>query len=123
MLKSTLTALLILTLAAPALAQPGMTSIRESARRAVLTQTVTPAPPPRQRSWVERHPVLTGTVVGASIGGSVGLFTCSLPYAEGGSCDSYTDTTGARGAGAAYLGAWGAGIGALVGLVASTFVR
>lgn len=123
-MKSTLTALLILALAAPALAQPRSTPtpLREAARRAALTQTVTPAAPP-PRSWVERHPVLTGTLVGASVGGAVGLLTCSSPIAEGGSCDSYTDTTGARGAGAVYLGAWGAGIGALVGLAARAFVH
>jgi hypothetical protein len=120
-----LTALLMLTLAAPAaVAQPDSIPLREAARVAALRQSLTPATTQQSRSWVARHPVLTGALAGASVGASVGALTCPSPIAEGGdSCDYYTHSADARGVGALYYGAWGAGIGALVGLVVHAVTR
>jgi hypothetical protein len=123
-LKSTLTALLIVALATPAFAEGPSTPLREAAHQAALNEPLTPQTPTRQRSWPEEHPIVLGTLVGAGVGGVFGGLTCISPIAEGnGSCDYYTNSSGARGAGAVYGAAWGAGIGALAGLVVKLALR
>ncbi len=119
-MKSTLLTLLIVALATPAFAQG---RLREAAHHAATTESLTPQPKASQRSWVARHPILLGTLVGTGVGAAVGGLTCESPIAEGGSCDYYTDSSGARYLGMAYLGAWGAGIGALVGLAVKAAIR
>jgi hypothetical protein len=125
-------ALLMLAFAAPAVAQTEPRPLREAAHLAAVSQLQTQTEPlasitqqPQQpRGWVQRHPVLTGTIAGASIGASVGALTCPSPTAEGGyPCEDYTHSADVRGVGALYYGAWGAGIGALVGLVVHAVTR
>ena len=123
-MKSTLAALLIVALATPAFAEGPSTSLREAAHQAAITEPLAQNAPARQRSWPEEHPIVLGTLVGAGVGGVFGGLTCISPIAEGnGSCDYYTDSSGARGAGALYGAAWGAGIGALTGLVVKLAMR
>jgi hypothetical protein len=123
-MKSTLTALLLIAFATPALAQGPSTPLREAAHRAAATEPLTQDTPAPQRSWEARHPVVLGTIAGAGAGAMFGAFTCISPIAEGnGTCDSYTDSAGARGAGAVYGAAWGAGIGALVGLAVKAVIH
>jgi hypothetical protein len=122
--KSTLSALLIVALATPAFAEGPSTSLREAAHHAALDESLTHSAPFRQRSWPEEHPIVLGALVGAGIGGVYGGLTCISPIAEGnGNCDAYTDTTGIRSAGALWGAAWGAGIGALTGLVVKLALR
>jgi len=122
--KSTLTALLIVALAAPAFAEGPSTPLREAAHQAALNESLTQNTAARQRSWPEQHPIVLGTLVGAGVGGVYGGLTCISPLAEGnGNCDYYTDRAGAHGAGAVYGAAWGAGIGALAGLVVKLALR
>ena len=61
-------------------------------------------PPPEDKSWMERHPVWFGLIVGAGVGAAWGAASCSdgcFPIGAGG---------------AAMVGSWyGAGAGALIG--------
>jgi hypothetical protein len=82
------------------------------------SSTSTSPPPPASRSWVSRHPVLTGTLVGLGAGFAIGAATCSYPGSEG-RCDRYTFPGNARMLGGLTIGGVGAGIGAGVGLVVS----
>jgi len=116
--KSTLSALLIVALATPAFAEGPSSSLREAAHHAALTESLAQNRPTRHRSWPEEHPIVLGTIVGAGVGAVYGGLTCISPIAEGsGDCDYYTDPSGVRAAGMLYGAAWGAGIGALAGLV------
>jgi hypothetical protein len=76
-----------------------------------------------QRSWVMRHPVLTGTLMGLGIGVPVGIATCRYPTAEGSSCSDYTFPGNARMLGAVTIGAFGAGLGAAVGALVAAVAR
>ena len=67
-------------------------------------QTAAQQPPPENKSWMERHPVWFGLLVGAGVGAAWGAASCSdgcFPIGAGG---------------AAMVGSWyGAGAGALIG--------
>ena len=67
-------------------------------------QTAAQQPPPEDKSWMERHPVWFGLLVGAGVGAAWGAASCSdgcFPIGAGG---------------AAMVGSWyGAGAGALIG--------
>jgi len=67
-------------------------------------QTAAQQPPPENKSWMERHPVWFGLIVGAGVGAAWGAASCSdgcFPIGAGG---------------AAMVGSWyGAGAGALIG--------
>ena len=67
-------------------------------------QTAAQQPPPEDKSWMERHPVWFGLIVGAGVGAAWGAASCSdgcFPIGAGG---------------AAIVGSWyGAGAGALIG--------
>lgn len=117
-MKSTLIALLIAALATPAFAEGPSTSLRKAAHQAAFSESLSHSAPFKQRSWPEEHPIVLGALVGAGVGGVFGGLTCVSPIAEGnGNCDAFTDPSGVRAAGALWCAAWGAGIGALAGLV------
>ena len=67
-------------------------------------QTAAQQPPPENKSWMERHPVWFGLILGAGVGAAWGAASCSdgcFPIGAGG---------------AAMVGSWyGAGAGALIG--------
>jgi hypothetical protein len=67
-------------------------------------QTTPQQSPPENKSWVQRHPVWFGLIVGAGVGAGWGAASCSdgcFPIGAGG---------------AAIVGSWyGAGAGALIG--------
>ena len=67
-------------------------------------QTAAQQPTPENKSWMERHPVWFGLIVGAGVGAALGAASCSdgcFPIGAGG---------------AAIVGSWyGAGAGALIG--------
>jgi len=67
-------------------------------------QTAAQQSPPENKSWIERHPVWVGLIVGAGVGAAWGAASCSddcFPLGTGGS---------------AMVGSWyGAGAGALIG--------
>jgi hypothetical protein len=66
--------------------------------------TVSQAPPPDNRNWMERHPVWFGLIAGAGAGAAIGAASC------GDGCFPI----GTRGA--AMVGSWyGAPVGALIG--------
>jgi hypothetical protein len=66
-------------------------------------------------SWVRRHPVLAGTLIGAGAGAAVYGAACPpLFFAEGG-CDSAAERAGFAAWGAAGGAFWGAVIGWVVG--------
>ena len=77
--------------------------IRIASRDARL-QTAAPQPAPENKSWMERHPVWFGLIVGAGVGAAWGAVSCSdgcFPIGAGG---------------AAMVGSWyGAGAGGLIG--------
>jgi hypothetical protein len=77
--------------------------IRIASRDARL-QTAAPQPAPENKSWMERHPVWFGLIVGAGVGAAWGAASCSdgcFPIGAGG---------------AAMVGSWyGAGAGGLIG--------
>ena len=77
--------------------------IRIASRDASL-QTAAQQSPPENKSWMERHPVWFGLIVGAGVGAAWGAASCSdgcFPIGAGG---------------AAIVGSWyGAGAGALIG--------
>jgi hypothetical protein len=56
------------------------------------------------RGWAERHPVWSGAILGAGVGGAWGVLSCS------GSCFPI-----GRSGAAVFGAAWGSGIGALIG--------
>jgi hypothetical protein len=67
-------------------------------------QTAAQQSPPENKSWMKRHPVWSGLIIGAGAGAAVGAVSCS------GGC--YLIGAG----GAAVVGSWyGAGAGALIG--------
>ncbi len=80
---------------------------RESARLAALPAAVLQQQP-RERSWPGRHPVLFGALVG--LGAGIGVQAVVIPGASGGE---------PHGAYLPLFGGVGAGIGSLVGLIAS----
>lgn len=85
---------------------------------------ITPGQTPgEQRSWVARHKVLTGTLIGLGIGVPIGIATCRYPTAEGSSCSDYTFPGNARMLGAVTMGAFGAAIGAGVGALVAAVGR
>ena len=67
-------------------------------------QTAAQQSPPENKSWMKRHPVWFGLIVGAGVGAAAGAASCSdgcFPVGAGG---------------AAIVGSWyGAGAGALIG--------
>lgn len=75
-----------------------------SASREARMETAVQQPPPKNKSWMERHPVWFGLIVGAGAGAALGAASCSdgcFPIGAGG---------------AAMVGSWyGAGAGALIG--------
>ena len=77
--------------------------IRIASRNGSL-QTAAQQSPPENKSWMERHPVWFGLIVGAGVGAAWGAASCSdgcFPIGAGG---------------AAIVGSWyGAGAGALIG--------
>ncbi len=91
------------------------------------TQSAPPASadqaPGQQRSWVARHKVLTGTLIGLGVGVPVGIATCRYPTTEGSSCSDYTYPGNARMLGAVTMGAYGALIGAGIGAVVAAVTR
>jgi hypothetical protein len=115
--KSTLTALLIVALATPAFAQGPSTLLRDAAHHAALTESLTPHAQTPHRSWVARHPMWTGAFMGAAFGAAWGAASCAFPTDEFGSCETYSDQAGARALGGIYLGGVSAGLGALAGFV------
>ena len=82
-------------------------TLREQIRiasRDARMQTAAQQPPPENKSWMERHPVWFGLILGAGVGAAWGAASCSdgcFPIGAGG---------------AAMVGSWyGAGAGALIG--------
>ena len=97
------------TSADPTSASLAQAVAREAARLVSLPRHAAPGqtqqPSPQTRGWVERHPVWSGSIAGAGVGAAWGALSCGdgcFPIGRGG---------------AAIVGAaWGAGIGALLGL-------
>lgn len=81
------------------------------------------AAPGQQRSWVARHRILTGTLIGLGVGVPIGIATCHYPTAEGSSCSDYTFPGNARMLGAVTIGAYGAAIGAGIGALVAAVTR
>ena len=83
--------------------EPRHDAIRMALRDGRL-QAAAPQAPPQNKSWMERHPVWFGLIVGAGVGAALGAASCSdgcFPIGAGG---------------AAIVGSWyGAGAGALIG--------
>ena len=99
---------------------------------AVILGTAQNAPQPQpaadqgagqQRSWVARHKVLTGTLVGLGVGVPIGIATCRYPTSEGSSCSDFTYPGNARMLGAVTMGAYGAAIGAGIGALVAVVTR
>jgi hypothetical protein len=118
---------LVIVTSMPALAQTQSTPLRDAANREAieLASTIgTALPPPSapvsERSWVARHTVLTGALVGFGAGFTLGTVRCRYPGGEGSSCSDYTFPGNARLLGGFAIGALGAGIGAGVGAVIRT---
>jgi hypothetical protein len=91
----------------PAQRPLGPEILREQIRIALQDgsfQTAAQQSPPEDKSWMERHPVWFGLIVGAGVGAAWGAASCSdgcFPIGAGG---------------AAMVGSWyGAGAGALIG--------
>jgi hypothetical protein len=91
----------------PAQRPLALEALREEIRiasRDVSLQTAAQQSPPANKSWMERHPVWFGLIVGAGVGAAWGAASCSdgcFPIGAGG---------------AAIVGSWyGAGAGALIG--------
>jgi hypothetical protein len=122
-MKSTIAFLMIIATSIPARAQPQGTPLRDAATReaiqlAITIGTVQPSSgPARGHSWVARHPVLLGALVGLGAGFTIGAATCRYPGGEGSSCSDYTFPGNARLLGGLTIGGLGAGIGAGVGAV------
>ena len=92
--------------------QPRSDSVGENHRhRTAATSALV-----RKRSWVARHTVLPGALVGLGAGFAIGAATCRDPTVEGPSCD-YTFPGNARLLSGLTIGGFGAGIGAGVGAV------
>jgi len=127
-MKETLASvLMLLMLSSNLLAQGGANRpLYHSAMREAGRLSLTAANPPQQdaapaqeRSWPARHPVLLGTLVGFGVGFAIGAATCRYPTAEGSSCSDWTYPGNARMLGGLTIGGFGAGIGAVVGWLAS----
>ena len=121
--------------------QPGSGALQESAAReatrlaaARLTAATLEAPCPsvdagtgrcshKEKSWIARHPALTGALIGLGVGVPIGIATCHYPTAEGSSCSDFTYPGNARLLGGLTIGAYGAGIGAGVGALAGVLAR
>ena len=74
------------------------------ASRDGLVQTAAQQAPPEDKTWMERHPVWFGLIVGAGVGAAGGAASCSDGCFPIGA------------SGAAMVGSWyGAGAGALIG--------
>lgn len=78
---------------------------------------------PQEKSWIARHPALTGALIGLGVGVPIGIATCHYPTAEGSSCSDFTYPGNARLLGGLTMGAYGAGIGAGVGALAGVLAR
>jgi len=96
----------------------GVQPIRDAVSREAsrLARTSRPASPPQpqathQRNWFARHPVLTGTMVGAGVG---------LAFAAAEGCDSSDFSCGAI---VGFLVGTGAALGAAGGLIAAAFIH
>lgn len=86
---------------------------RESARLAALpTAPRRQQQPPQKRSWPGRHPVLFGTLVG--LGAGLGIEAAVIPGASGGEPHSVY---------VPMFASFGAGIGAVTGLIVSAVRR
>jgi hypothetical protein len=99
---------------------------REATKLAAAHQTPAAAPqtpPPEDKNWIVRHPVLTGTLIGFGGGFVIGAATCHYPTAEGSSCSDYTYPGNARLLGGLTIGGFGAAIGAGVGALAGALAR
>lgn len=73
-------------------------------------QDPAPAPAPDTRSWVERHPVWTGAMVGFAAGSAI-----TYAATSGESKGELFDFSGLRGAAVILFGGISAGVGALAG--------
>jgi hypothetical protein len=131
MMKFIPAVLLIVTkLATPAYAQTQPRPLTAAANRELVklesrapvavTQAAAGSQP---RSWVARHPALTGTLIGLGIGFPIGVATCNYPGGEGSSCAYYTYPSHARMLGGVTIGLFGAGIGAGVGALVGVLTR
>lgn len=105
----------------PAAGVPRTATLGEAARLAgSLLSSSLQQPQPKQQSWAGRHPVLAGTLIGASIGAVAKGTLLGLPWDT---CIADSETTGCAGASMAIGAGIGAGMGALVGLVVSVVRR
>ena len=89
------------------LARGAMTEARRLVA-ASASQAPQQKPAARERSWIGRHPVLFGALVGAGGGAAVGVATS-------GSCDRSQICPGGGGAVVAVAALIGAGIGSIAG--------
>lgn len=85
---------------------------REAARLEPARQSQ-PAQTTADRSWVAKHPILLGSIIGFGVGAVIGAQTCYFPAGDQGSCKDFTYPR--HTAGALFVGGVGAGIGAGVG--------
>lgn len=94
--------------------------LRESTRLVALTPPVAEGmarvqPAGQNRSWISRHPVLFGTLVGAGAGALASVTMENELFCSGGDEDCFF-----HGGSRVFVGAgFGAGIGAVVGLIVS----
>lgn len=72
---------------------------------------------PPAKSWIRRHPILTGALIGSGVGAAFGASTCSFGFLGYGTC-SPSDRAWAAllsgGAGAAAGALWGAVINVII---------
>ena len=120
-MRSALALALILVTSIPMRAQTHSTPLQDAARREAVhrASTIGTVQPPsnapvRERHWVTRHPVLTGTLVGLGAGLGTGAAACP---ADGGSGSIPTYTGPTRLVCGVVITGVGAGIGAGVGAV------
>jgi hypothetical protein len=89
-----------------------LASGKQTVERLAQNQAPTSSPPSTRatgKSWVKRHPVLTGAFVGGAIGGALGATACP----SNGDCTGWTGIYTAVGAGEGF------GFGALAGWLLS----
>ena len=68
------------------------------------------------QTWIHRHPVATGALIGLGIGFAIGAASCRSPFGDQGSCADFTYPANARMIGGIFFGSIGAGVGAVIGL-------
>jgi hypothetical protein len=130
-MRAVIAGVLILVSGVTGFAQaPGVLHASIDRHAAVMLETASSGPQPassqapgQQRSWVARHKVLTGTLIGLGVGVPIGLATCRYPTTEGSSCSDYTYPGNARMLGAVTMGAYGAAIGAGIGALVAAVTR